>query len=56
MQCYDAIRARRSVRKYQKGAVIPAEHVKTILEAALGAIIAASRIVFTCSAGITAPF
>ena len=35
MQCYDAIRARRSVRKYQKGAVIPAEHVKTILEAAM---------------------
>lgn len=35
MQCYDAIRARRSVRKYKKGAVIPAEHIKSILEAAM---------------------
>ncbi len=35
MQCYEAIRARRSVRKYRQGAVIPSEHVRTILEAAM---------------------
>ena len=35
MQCYEAIRARRSVRKYKKGAKIPAEDVKKMLEAAM---------------------
>lgn len=51
MQCYDAIRARRSVRKYQKGAVIPAEHVKTILEAAMmapSAVETASLAIVVC--------
>ena len=35
MQCYEAIRARRSVRKYKKGAQIPADDVKKMLEAAM---------------------
>ena len=35
MDCSEAIRARRSVRKYKKGALIPAEHIRMMLEAAM---------------------
>ena len=35
MQTNEAIRARRSVRKYKAGAAVPPEHVKLMLEAAM---------------------
>ena len=35
MQLSEGIRARRSVRKYKAGAVIPEEHIRTMLEAAM---------------------
>lgn len=35
MNTFEAIRARHSIRKYQKGAVIPREHVERLLEAAM---------------------
>ena len=35
MECFDVLRARRSVRKYKKGAPVPAEHVRLMLEAAM---------------------
>ena len=35
MQTCEAIRARRSVRKYKAGAAVPPEHVKLMLEAAM---------------------
>lgn len=35
MNTSEAIRARHSIRKYQKGAVIPREHVERLLEAAM---------------------
>lgn len=35
MNTSEAIRARRSIRKYQPGAPIPAEHVQQLLEAAM---------------------
>ena len=35
MQTGEAIRARRSVRKYKAGAAVPPEHVKLMLEAAM---------------------
>ena len=34
MNTSDAIRARRSIRKYKKGTVIPKEHIHQMLEAA----------------------
>ncbi len=41
MNTFEAIQARHSIRKYQKGVVIPQEHVEQLLEAgqtlALGA-------------------
>ena len=37
MDCSEAIRARRSVRKYKKGEKIPAEHIRMMLEAAMSA-------------------
>ena len=35
MNLTEAIRARRSIRKFKKGAEIPEEHIKTMLEAAM---------------------
>ena len=35
MNVTEAIRARRSIRKYKKGTVIPKEHIELILEAAM---------------------
>jgi nitroreductase len=35
MNLTEAIRARRSIRKFQKGAEIPEEHIKAMLEAAM---------------------
>ena len=35
MNTSEAIRARRSIRKYEKGAVIPKEHIEQLLEAAM---------------------
>ncbi len=35
MECSVAIRARRSVRKYKKGQIIPADHIRMMLEAAM---------------------
>ena len=35
MEVFEAIRARRSIRKYKKGAVIPREDVEKALEAAM---------------------
>ena len=35
MNTSDAIRARRSIRKYKKGTVIPKEHIHQMLEAAM---------------------
>lgn len=37
MDCSEAIRARRSVRKYKKGEKIPPEHIRMMLEAAMSA-------------------
>ena len=35
MNVSEAIRQRRSIRKYKKGAVIPQEHIESMLEAAM---------------------
>ena len=35
MNTIDAIKTRRTVRKYKKGVIIPDEHIKSILEAAM---------------------
>lgn len=35
MNTSDAIRSRRSIRKYKKGSVIPKEHIRLLLEAAM---------------------
>lgn len=35
MECSEIIRKRRSVRKYKKGAPVPAEHIRLMLEAAV---------------------
>lgn len=35
MNTSEAIRARRSIRKYKKGTVIPKEHIHQMLEAAM---------------------
>lgn len=35
MECTEIIRKRRSIRKYKKGEVIPAEHIRLMLEAAM---------------------
>lgn len=35
MECTEIIRKRRSIRKYKKGAAIPAEHIHLMLEAAM---------------------
>ena len=37
MDCSEAIRARRSVRKYKKGEKIPPEYIRMMLEAAMSA-------------------
>ena len=43
MNTSEAIRARRSIRKYQKGAIIPKEHIEQMLEAAMMAPSACNR-------------